>query len=481
MQQSTFIVALVIYLGILLAMGIYFGLKNKNASDFLVGSHSLPTWAIVLTLTASIFGGGMLVGGAQNGYNGGTFYLFGLLWTLAAYFVVAWLISKMKGFSSYRTVTEYLEVRYHSKFVRVSCALLSMVCLVGLTAGQVSSLVSCLSSMGLGNPTIIAFFCMLIIIALTVVGGFLAVTATDCFQIILCFLGMFTLVFLIGNGHGGWGNIFATLNEMQTAGELPEGFMSGISADVPRWFWIGLPGMLYLMVGQDLYERLFGCKNLHESRKAAIIAGFATAALGVPGILYGMVARIDFPELALTEGGSMMALASMIQKYMPGALGAFFLCAVLSAILSTGDSCLTAATSHFINDVWLVLFDKEGDLKSKHMLTVSRVFTLVAGAFALFISFKITSLVDSMVICYYLYTGAAVAPILVGVLWKGANKYGAAAGVVVGVAATFAGLGGLTVGPLTLDLFATLAAIVTVIVVSLLTKNKVPAEEASES
>lgn len=126
---------------------------------------------------------------------------------------------------------------------------------------------------------------------------------------------------------------------------------------------------MYFLIGQDGYLRLFACKNLDEARKVSCIAGCLMTILSLCPVILGMVARVDFPELA-ANGTTATSLAMVSLKYLPPAFVGLFLCAILSAILSTGDSLLSAAASHFITDFWRVFVDKDADMNGKKLMNI---------------------------------------------------------------------------------------------------------------
>ena len=466
-MQSHLLISMFIYLLVLLLIGFYFGRKNKTSADYLVGGRRLPTWAVILTLTATMFGGGMLVGRTQYAYNNGSmFYVYSFL-PFISFILVALLINKMKGFSNCTTVTEYLERRYNSRFLRVSCSALSMVSHIGITASQVYALINILTAMGLGNVKLNAFICMVIIIALTVQGGMLAVTATDCFQIVIVMVGVVALFITVIAGHGGMGSLWDKLNSI--APSLPQDYMSFITEE-KAWIllWMMTPGLMYMLIGQEGYQRLFACRNINESRKAAVISGSLMTAISILPVVFGMAARLDFPELA-ANNTTATALAQMVLKYMPGFGGGLLLCAILSAILSTGDSLLSAATSHFVNDFWMLYIDKDTSLNDRKLLRVSRIFTLTAGAVALFVSFTLTDILTPMIYCYTIYTAGAFTPIVIGCLWKGANKIGASAGLIVGCGTALSGIMGMKIGSMPGELLSVILAVLITVAVSVMT------------
>ena len=63
--------ALILYLGVLLVIGIYYSRKSQTVTDYLLAGRSLKLIPAVLTLTATMFGGGMLTGTIEYAYLNG--------------------------------------------------------------------------------------------------------------------------------------------------------------------------------------------------------------------------------------------------------------------------------------------------------------------------------------------------------------------------------------------------------------------------
>ena len=446
------LVVLAIYLGVLLAIGVYYSRKSKNMNDYLLAGRNLKLGVAVLTLTATLFGGGMLTGTIEYAYLSGPMIFFYMVSSVVGVCGLGLLIKKMADFSSYTTVTEYLEKRYNSPFLRLACSLLSMIALIGILGSQVSAVVGALGALGMKNTVLGAVIAMAIIIALTTLGGLWAVTMTDCFQILLVIFGVFWVMFAALGAHGGYGSMIAQLEAVSTS--LPKDYTTVINGDKSiSLLWALLPMIMYYWIGQDVYQRLFACKTEQIARKTAYISGILLALLGIPPVIIGMVARLDFPELA-TSGNTASAFASVAIKYLPG----FAVGIVLAAIL-------TAATSHFMNDIWVRYVDKNSDPESKKLLRVSRIVSLLMGISAVLVSIYIPEVITLQIYAYTLYTAGAFAPIVLGVMWKKTTKEGAIAGLLVGAALAAAGLTGFQIGAIPGELFsAVIAAAVTVVV-----------------
>lgn len=123
-------VALVIYMVVLFGVGLFYSKKNATINDFLLAGRDLGVVAATLTVTASLFGGGLLTGSAQYAYDSGPMmYVYGIVGSGGGLLLAALLVHKMKDFSNYGTITQYLEARYGSRFLRTGSAILSMIAL----------------------------------------------------------------------------------------------------------------------------------------------------------------------------------------------------------------------------------------------------------------------------------------------------------------------------------------------------------------
>lgn len=189
-------------------------------------------------------------------------------------------------------------------------------------------------------------------------------------------------------------------------------------------------------------------------------------------VTLGLMARIDFPELA-ANGTTASAFATLAMATLPSWGVGIIMAAALSAILSTADSLLSAASSHFMNDFWMCYIAKEADPNDKKLLWVSRIFTVGAGVAAVVISLMIPSILDACFYSYYIYTGGVFAPIVFGVFWKKATREGAIAGLLIGAMFVILSLTGLVnMGGIPGELFSGVVSAIVLVIVSLATANR---------
>ena len=237
-------VALVIYMVVLFGVGLFYSKKNATINDFLLAGRDLGVVAATLTVTASLFGGGLLTGSAQYAYDSGPMmYVYGIVGSGGGLLLAALLVHKMKDFSNYGTITQYLEARYGSRFLRTGSAILSMIALISIVGSQVAAVLA-----------------MVVIIALTSMGGLKAVTVTDGFQIILVMIGVVWVTVVALGDVGGFAGLNSSLAAMTN--ELPADYNVFMTpAHAKTLLWMILPGFMYTMIGQDIYQRLFACKS----------------------------------------------------------------------------------------------------------------------------------------------------------------------------------------------------------------------------
>ena len=409
-------VALVIYMVVLFGVGLFYSKKNATINDFLLAGRDLGVVAATLTVTASLFGGGLLTGSAQYAYDSGPMmYVYGIVGSGGGLLLAALLVHKMKDFSNYGTITQYLEARYGSRFLRTGSAILSMIALISIVGSQVAAVLA-----------------MVVIIALTSMGGLKAVTVTDGFQIILVIIGVIWVTVVALGDVGGFAGLNSALQSMTS--ELPTDYNVFMTpAHAKTLLWMILPGFMYTMIGQDIYQRLFACKSHKVALQTSVCSAILIMFIAATPVICGLIARVMHPELA-AQGNSAAAYAILAMSVLPNWAVGIIIAASLSAILSTADSCLSAASSHFMTDFYLLYFAKDADPNDKRLVVVSQIFTVVAGAAAVVVSMTIPSILDACVNAYYIFTAGVFCPIVFGVFWKKTTKQGAIVLVVVSLA-----------------------------------------------
>ena len=457
-------VILISYLLVMFGISVWANKFNSSTEDFLYAGRRLGVFLTAFTLAATYYGGGYVIGLGAEAYSSGMMAWYNGLAGAVGILAVCLVLKKMDGMQLC-TVSELLEVRYKSPLLRILCAILSMLALVGILAGQVNAAGSILSSVGIGNPVIGGLIAATFFIAYTVVGGLWAVTITDFIQIIVAGLGIMVATFFTVQELGGWDGMVATINT-----QVDTNFFTMTEGVEPSYIlYLILPMFIYTLVGQDVYQRLFAAKDTNTAKKAGIMAACMVAVLTFFPVVLGIAGRALLPNL---ENPSLV-VPQIIVAILPPALGGITLAAVIAAILSTADSILTAATSHVIGDVYTRFMKHGEEVDDKKLLKLSRLWTFIIGIISVVVALLIPNILGLLTMSYTIYTAGVFAPVVGGLLWKKATKEGAFAGLFGGLFFVILGMNGFAVMGIPSDIMSCFFSVFVFIVVSLVTYRKV--------
>jgi SSS family solute:Na+ symporter len=230
-----------------------------------------------------------------------------------------------------------------------------------------------------------------------------------------------------------------------------------------------LPTVMYTLIGQDFYQRLFAAKNAKVARTSALVAGVFLILISAFPTLIGMGARGLGPEVLEGKDAVVWVLQSLVNPL----LGGVIIAAILAAIMSSADSLLTAATSHIVKDVWMEVLRPDQEHDEKSLLNLARLTTLFVGISALLIGLISDTIVGVLIYAYAMYTAGVLVPVLGGVFWSRATRSGAIAAVVVGSAIALTGiLGGISIWGMPTEIYGAGGSAIAFVVVSLLTKEE---------
>ena len=171
------------------------------------------------------------------------------------------------------TAPELLEKRYKSPLLRYVAGLLSLFALIGILAAQVWACSAIFEILGV-DPTLAAIVATSVFIIYTAMSGLWAAVLTDLLQIILGTVGVVIATVVAWFQIGSWENLTTRLNELQATGILTESANYYTQLGSPGISLIGLTifaTVMYTMIGQDFYQRLFAAKDPQTSLKGSII------------------------------------------------------------------------------------------------------------------------------------------------------------------------------------------------------------------
>ena len=447
-----------LYFTLIFGVGIYATRFVKDSTDFLLAGRRLGLVLATAALAATHFGGGFVVGTGEWGY---TYGLTGMAYAVGvglALLVLAIVAAKRMRRLGLVTVPDYLEHRYNSKTARLLGALLSLVAIIGILGAQVWASQGALSILGI-DPVTAAVIATLVFIVYTAASGLWGVTLTDAVQLAIIFVGIPVAAVMGLQSAGGFEGIRETLAatgldsgtlpgldsgtasaaSSSTATAANTGSGSGPGIDPDAYFHpLGaggamvvaaiLPAIMYTLIGQDFYQRLFAARDEKIAVRAAALAGGILILYAAFPAIAGMAARGVFGA----DIEPSQAIPMLVAEVLPAWIGAIVVAAIIGAIMSTADSLLVAGTSHLTHDIFgkLMRPDLAGD--TRRMLLISRIGTVVIGLLALFLALYIQRIIDLLLLSYTMYAAGVFVPVVLGLYWPRGTAAGAVAGIAGG-------------------------------------------------
>ena len=502
------LIAMVIYMAAVIGIGIVYAKRaNKNSEEYFLGGRSLGPWVTAMSAEASDMSGWLLMGLPGVAYWCG---LADAAWTaigLAVGTYLNWLlVSKRLRRYSIRannsiTLPEFFSNRFREKN-KVIMFLAAAFILIFFTVYAASCFVTCgkLFSTLFGMPYVTMMLVGAIFVLLyTLLGGFLAESASDFMQAIVMIVALAVIVIISTVKAGGIGEV------LENAKEIP-GFLEffGLAtpvtnADGQQLVEAGKPvfgaaapygglticsmmawGLGYFGMPQVLLRFMAIRKESELKRSRRIAMVWVVISLAV-AVFIGIVGRQLFPVEHLTKGGAESIFITLATSSLPAILAGFVMAGILAATISSSDSYLLIAASAFAKNVFQGICKKNAT--EKQVMWVSRITLLVLALIGILIALDEDSVIFQIVSFAWAGFGATFGPLMVfNLFWKRMTRAGAIAGMVGGAGMVFvwklviSKLGGLFAIYELLPAFV--FSCICIVVVSLLTKK--PSKEIEE-
>lgn len=462
-QTTQILVAMVIYMAIVIGIGVFFAKRaNKNSEAYFLGGRTLGPWVTAMSAEASDMSGWLLMGLPGVAYWCG---LADAAWTaigLAIGTYLNWLVvSKRLRRYSVRannaiTLPDFFSNRFREK-KKVIMTLAALFILIFFTVYAASCLVTCgkLFSTLFGT----SYVSMLILGAVfvliyTILGGFLAESASDFMQSITMITALTVIVVISTVRVGGIGAVIENAKSIPgfleffglaapTLGETGEqlveagkpvfgapseyGFLKVCSTLAWGLGYFGMPQVLlrFMAIRKE--------NELTRSRRIAMI--WVVISLGV-AVFIGIVGRQLYPTAHLTSSGAENIFITLATSSLPALLAGFVMAGILAATISSSDSYLLIAASALSKNIYQGVINKKAS--DKQVMTLSRLTLLVITLIAIFIALDENSVIFRIVSFAWAGFGATFGPLMLfSLFWKRMNRAGAVAGMVGGAGMVF--------------------------------------------
>lgn len=498
MQDSTwYVVAMIIYLLAMAAIGFWSYKQTDQYDDYVLGGRGLHPFVAALSAGASDMSGWLLMG------LPGALFLTGMseLWMAIGLLVGAWanwkwVAPRLRSYSEIAgnsiTVPSFFENRLHdkSRLLRVlSAAIIIFFFTFYVSSGMVSGGRYFESTFG-GDYLVGMLIVAAVTVFYTFVGGFLAVSYTDTVQGLLMFASLIIVPIMAIMALDDPGQIFsfAANNPYATGGviENPNYFslFSGVSAAViiGNLAWgLGYFGQPHIIV------RFMALRKPSDAR-AGRFYGIGWMLLSLIGAVFVALAGTVFftqTNHSITDQENYETIfLDMAQVMFHPLFAGLVLTAVLAAIMSTMSSQMLVVSTSLIEDLFLIFAKKKPS--QDVLINLSRTAVVAIAIIATVLAINPSDSILGLVGFAWAGFGSAFGPlVLLSLYWKRLNSTGAIAGMVTGAIVAI----GWGMSPLSDALYELVPgfaiSLIATVVVSLVTKAPEPKvmaefEEASK-
>ena len=448
---------IIIYFLCMIGVGLVASKFTKSKEDYLVAGRRLSFPLYFGCMSALVLGGGSTIGSTKLGY----LYGFGGIWLdlslgiglIALGFLVTPKLSKMKALS----INEVIEGSYGAT-ARAFSTVLTFIYTLTVSVVQVLA-IGTIFNVALGwDSTRSMIIGGGIVILYTFIGGMWAVTMTDIIQFVIKTIGVLILAPIFAlSAVGGWDSLTASVPEANFH-ITSMGFESMLT-----YFLLYAPGIL---IGQDIWQRVFTAKNDTIAKSGAVSAGVYCIAYALATVFLGMCVFAVYPEIEAQN-----AFATGVINFLPAGIRGFVLAAALAATMSCSSGTILACSTVMYNDMYQRFINKNPD--EKKAVWINRGFALLIGVLVMICALWLQDVLVALDVAYAYLSGTVFIPVLASFVLKkfspkaGLFSLGASSIVVTGL---FFKYGFTSNYPI---LFGMLTGLIVYVIVNIVDKNKV--------
>lgn len=419
-----------LYFVAMIGVGLYSVTFAKGRDDYLLAGRRLGFPLFFGCMAAMAVGGLVTVGGAKRGYTHGIAGLWvggslGLGLILLGVLISSKL-SRLRALS----INEVIE-RNYGMSARFLGAVLTIIYTVALTVVQVIAMGDILSAVFGWERTLGMVVGGGVVVVYTFLGGMWAVTMTDIVQFVIKTLGIVILV-----------PIFALASPKI-------GGFSGLVEKIPASHWdpfaLGLDGTLYwillyvpgLVIGQDIWQRMFTARSERVARTGTILAGVYSIIYGVAAVVLGMAVLAAGVKLGPKHTEN--AFFEGVSLFLPQGLAGLLLAAAMAASMSVASGTILACSTVVYNDLYvrIVRHSRDSDVidsaEDREALSrsavqrdeearatkgadrdvwINRGIALVIGLVVVILSTKIDNIFKAIDLSYGFLSGCVFVPVI---------------------------------------------------------------------
>ena len=450
-------IVMIVYMLVVIGIGLAFARRaNRSSEDYFLGGRGLGPWVTAMSAEASDMSGWLLMGLPGVAYWSG---ISDAVWTavgLAVGTYLNWLVTsrRLRRYSEKAgnaiTLPEFFSNRFHEKS-RVIMTIAALFILIFFTVYAASCLVTC----GKLFSTLFGFDYVpmmivgaVFVLVYTIIGGFLAESASDFMQAIVMIVALVVVVVIGTASAGGLGAVMDNVRSIPgfldffgIATPVTENGVQQAVNGAPQFGAAGTYGLLSVLSAlawglgyfgmPQVLLRFMAIRSEHELKSSRRIAAVWVVISLCVAVFIGVMGRALFPTALTTAAEAENVFILLSTHLLPPVLAGLVMAGILAATISSSDSYLLIAASAFSKNIYQGLLHRKAT--DKQVLTMSRVTLLAITAIAIVIALDENSVIFTIVSFAWAGFGATFGPLmLLSLFWKRINRAGAIAGMIGG-------------------------------------------------
>jgi sodium/proline symporter len=425
-------ITFVLYLLIVLGIGVFGYFATKTFSDFAIGGKGMKDWVVGISAQASDMSIWLLVGLPA------TAYVMGLpaIWigvgviagTAFNWFFLSKRMRRYSGMLGSVTLLDFLEQRVRDDYgvIKIVGSISLVIFYTISTSGEFIGAGKILNSVFGYDFFMGVVIGGALVLIYTLVGGFIAVSYTDVLQGLVMVVAVLLLPLVGFLAVGGLGPGLTELEAASGASTNLFGETAGLLGLLG--FFAGTIGIGFGYPGQPhITVRYMSIDDYRNLRRASLI-GMVWVVFATYGALFlGWAAGAHVGAVENTD--TVMPL--LAQELLPGWLVGILMAGAIAGMMSTSDSKFLVATNAVSYNLYKRFVNE--DASDRQVLWVSRAVMAVIVIAAIALA-RPSGVVFTVILGGWAGIGASFGPLLIAALyWERLNKWGAYAGIIVGM------------------------------------------------
>ena len=437
------VLMMVIFFGLMIAIGVVCRKKATNVNGFVLGGRSVGPWLTAFAYGTSYFSAVIFIG-----YAGQFGYLFGvsstwvgignaIIGSLLAWVILGRRTRIMTQRLDSKTMSDFFGKRFDSTALKVAAAIIVFVFLIPYTASLFNGLSRLFTvAFGFTNENLAYIIIVCIMALLTAVyvtvGGYMATAVNDFIQGFIMIIGIVAVIGAVLSSQGG---LTAAMQSMATSTEIGWEYTSFFGPMPVFLLFVVILTSLGTWGLPQMVGKFYAIKSEEDIKKGTIIS--TIFALIVAGGCYFLG---GFGRLFVSNTKDFDSIIpTMLEKAVTSdLLMALIVILVLSASMSTLSSLVLTSSSTLTLDLIKGRLVKEENMTDKKQVFIMRIFIAVFIVISALIAiiqkvYNFSEIASLMGISWGALAGAFLAPFLFGLYWKKTTKSSVWTSFVVGL------------------------------------------------